>query len=137
MKRASNRFSFLIAMFALASFPASMGAQPQNPIATKAANQSVEALLAGPAASETERCKSGTSKGQPILQPGTLREPGQAPIKPWSMPMIPIGAPSERRKSWIGVGPGSLPLAVAVQPDVTQKYGTNPGILQVYFGRRP
>ena len=137
MKRASNRFSFLIAMFALASFPASMGAQPQNPIATKAANQSVEALLAGPAASETERCKSGTSKGQPILQPGTLREPGQAPIKLWGMPMIPTDTQSANRRSWIGAGPGSLLLGVAGQPDVIQKYGTNPGILQVYFGRRP
>jgi len=137
MKRLSTRRSFLIAMFALASFPATMGAQSEDLIATKATNQTVDALRAGPEASETNCCKSVISKDPPILQPGTLREPGQAPIKLWGIPRIPTDTPSANRKSWIGEGPGSLPLAVAVQPDVTQKYGTNPGVLQVYFGHRP
>lgn len=137
MRRLSTPCSFLVATFALAFLPATMGAQSENLIAIKATNQTVDVLRAGPEASETQCCKSLISTGQPILQPGTLREPGQAPIKPWSMPMIPIGAPSERRKSWIGAGPGSLPLAVAVQVDAVQKYGTDPGLLQVYFGHRP
>jgi len=77
------------------------------------------------------------SESQPILQPGTLRGPGQALIKPWGLPRIPTDIPSANRKSWMGIGPGSLPLSVAVQPHVTQEYGTNPGVLQVHFGHRP
>jgi hypothetical protein len=137
MRPLSTPSSFLIAMFSLASLPASMGAQSENLTATKATNQSVDVLRAGPEASETQCCNSVVSKGQPILQPGTLREPGQAPIKLWGMPRIPTDAPTANRKSWISARPGSLPLAVAVQPDLTQKYGTNPGVLQVYFRRRP
>jgi hypothetical protein len=137
MRRLSTPCSFLIATFALASLPASMGAQSENLIATRTTNQSVDALRAGPEASETQCFTGAISKGQPILQPGTLREPGQAPIKPWAIPSIPPDAPTAKLKSWIGAGPGSLPLPVAVQPDVTPKYGTNPGVLQVYFGHRP
>jgi hypothetical protein len=114
-----------------------MGAQSDNLIATKTTNQSVDALHASPEASEAQYRKSVISDDVPILQPGTLREPGQALIRPWGMPRIPTDTPSANRKSWIGAGPGSLPLAVAVQPDVTQKYGTNPGVLQLYFGHRP
>jgi|ERR1700678_600670 hypothetical protein len=136
MRRLSTPCSLLIAMFALASIPSTMGAQSENLLALKA-NQTVDVLPASPETSETQCCKSLSSRGQQILQPGTLREPGQVPIKPWGMPSIPTDAPSAKRKSWIGAGPGSLPLAVAVQPDVTQKYGTNPGVLQVYFGHRP
>jgi hypothetical protein len=134
MKRPSNQCFFLKALFALASLPASMGAQSENLIAT---NQSLDALSAGPEASEAACCKGGISKGQPILQPGTLREPRQASIKPWGMPRIPADTPGANRKSWIGAGPGSLPLAVAVQPDVIQQYGASPGVLRVYFGHRP
>jgi hypothetical protein len=137
MRPLSTPSSFLIAMFSLASLPVSMGAQGENLTATEATNQSVDVLRAGPEASETQCCQSVVSKGQPILQPGTLREPGQAPIKLWAMPRIPTDTPSANRRSWIGAGPGSLPLAVAVQPDVTQKYGTNAGVLQVYFWHRP
>jgi hypothetical protein len=137
MERLSTLCSFFITMFALASLPATMGAQSESLIATKATNQSVDALRTGPEASETECCMGVISKGQPILQPGTLREPGQASSKPWGMPRIPIDTPSAKRKSWIGAAPGSLPLALAAQPDVTQRYGTNPGVLQVYFGHRP
>jgi hypothetical protein len=137
MKRLSTRCSSLIAMFALASFPATMGAQSENLIATKGTNHSVDALRSSPEASETRYRKSAISEAQPVLQPGTLREPGQAPIKPWGMARIPTDTPSANRRSRIGAGPGSLPLAVTVQPDVTQKYGTNPGVLQFYFGHRP
>src|SRR5579862_8637795 len=133
MRRFSRPYSFLIATFALASLPASVGAQSENLIATKTTNRSVNALRADPEASETQCCKSIISKGQPILQPGILPEPGQAPINPWGMPRIPSYTSSVNRKSWIGAGPGSLPLAVALQPDAAQKYGTNPGVLQVYF----
>jgi hypothetical protein len=137
MRRLSTPCFFLLATFALASLPATMGAQSEILIAIKATNQPVDVLRPGLEASVTQCCKSLMSKGHPILQPGTLREPGQASIKPWSMPMIPIDAPSGKRKSWIGTGPGSLPLAVAVQVDIIQKYGTDPGLLQVYFGHRP
>jgi hypothetical protein len=137
MRRPSTSCSFLIATFALASLPGIMGAQSDNLIATKTTNQSVDALHASPEASEAQYRKSVISDDVPILQPGTLREPGQALIRPWGMPRIPTDTPSANRKSWIGAGPGSLPLAVAVQPDVTQKYGTNPGVLQLYFGHRP
>jgi hypothetical protein len=134
MRRISTRCSLLITMFALAAFSATTADLSENLIATRATNQPVDVLRAGP--SETQCRKGVISKGQLILQPGTLRESGQAPIKP-GMPMIPIDAPSAKRKSWVGVGPGSLPLGAAVQPDVTQRYGTNPGVLQVYFGHRP
>jgi hypothetical protein len=136
MRRLSKPCSFLVATFALASLPASMGAQSENLIATKTTNQSVDALRSSPEASETQCCKSA-SEGQPILQPGTLRGPGQPLIKPWGLPGIPTDIPSAKRKSWIGAGSGSLPLDVAVQLDATQIYGTNPGVLQVYFGHRP
>jgi hypothetical protein len=108
MKRVSIRCS-LITAFALASFPASLDAQNARLI----------------------------SESQPILQPETLPATGQDSVNRWSMPRIPTDTPSAKRKNWIGVGPGSLPLAVAAQPDVTRKYGTNSGVLQVYFGRRP
>jgi hypothetical protein len=137
MRRLSTPCSFLVATFALAFLPATVGAQSENPIAIKATNQPVDVLRAGPEASETQCCKSLISTVRPILQPGTLREPGQAPIKPWAIPSIPSDAPTAKLKSWIGAGPGSLPLPVAVQPDVTPKYGTNPGVVQVYFGHRP
>jgi hypothetical protein len=135
MRRLSTLCSFLIATFALGSLPASMGAQSENLIATKTTNQSVDAMRASSEASETRCCKS-VSERLPILQPGTLRGPGQDLIKPWGMPRIPADTPSANRKSWIGVGPGSLPLAVTFQPNATQKYGPNPGVLQVSFGHR-
>jgi hypothetical protein len=136
MRRLSTPCSFLLATFALAFHPATMGAQSENLTATNTTNQSVDALRASPEARETQCCES-VSEGQPILQPGTLPVAGQAVLKPWGMPRIPTDASTANRKRWIGVGPGTLPLAVAVQPDVTQKYGTNPGVLQVSFGRRP
>jgi hypothetical protein len=135
MRRLSTPCSFLIATFALGSLPASMGAQSENLIATKTTNQSVDAMRAVSEVSATRCCKS-VSEGLPILQPGTLRGPGQALIKPWDMPRIPADTPSANRKSWIGAGPGALPLATVVQPDATQKYGPNPGVLQVSFGHR-
>ena len=135
MRRISTRCSLLITMFALTSFSATSDDQNENLIATKATNQPVDMLSAGP--SETKCCKSVISKGQLILQPGTLRAPGRAPINLWGMPRIPTDTPGANRKSRIGAGPGFLPLGAAVQPDVTQKYGTNPGALQVYFGHRP
>ena len=135
MRRLSTPCSFLIATFALGSLPASMGAQSENLIATKTTNQSVDAMRAVSEVSATRCCKS-VSERLPILQPGTLRGPGQDLIKPWGMPRIPVETPSANRKSWIGVGPGSLPLAVTFQPDATQKYGPNPGVLQVSFGHR-
>jgi hypothetical protein len=135
MRRLSTLCSFLIATFALGSLPASMGAQSENLIATKTTNQSVDAMRASSEVSETRCCKS-VSERLPILQPGTLRGPGQDLIKPWGPPRIPPDTPSANRKSWIGVGPGSLPLAVTFQPDATQKYGPNPGVLQVSFGHR-
>jgi hypothetical protein len=129
--------TFLFSCDVRSSFPPGQyGSAEREPDNTKTTNQSVDALRARPEASETQCCKSVISEGQPILQPGTLPRPVQAPIKPWSMPRIPTDTPSANRKSWIGAGPGSLPLAVAVQPDVTQKYGTSPGVLQVYFGHR-
>jgi|ERR1700722_8507081 len=135
MRRLSTLCSFLIATFALGSLPASMGAQSENLIATKTTNQSVDAMRASSEASETRSCKS-VSERLPVLQPGTLRGPGQDLIKPWGMPRIPAETPRANRKSWIGVGPNALPLAVTFQPDATQKYGPNPGVLQVSFGHR-
>ena len=135
MKRCSTLWSLLFTAFALASLTAGLGAQSENLMATKATNQSVDVLRARPEASETPRCKSVISEGQPRLQPGTLREPRQALINSWGMPRIP-DKPDSNRKTRIGAGSGSLPLAVALQADITQKYGTNPGVLQVYFGHR-
>jgi hypothetical protein len=135
MRRLSTPCSFLIATFALGSLPASMGAQSENLIATKTTDQSVNAMRASFEASETRCCKS-VSERLPILQPGTLRGPGQALIKLWGIPRIPADTPSANRKNWIGIGLGSLPLAIAFQPDATQKYGPNPGVLEVSFGHR-
>jgi hypothetical protein len=137
MRRLSTPCSFLIATFAVTSLPAVMGAQGESLTTMNTTNQSVDALGARPETSETRCCKSVISNGQPILQPGTLRGPGQTLVKSWAIPSIPSYTPSANRKSWIGAGPGALPFAVAVQPDVTQKYGTNPGVLQLYFGHRP
>jgi|HubBroStandDraft_6_1064221.scaffolds.fasta_scaffold80948_3 hypothetical protein len=76
------------------------------------------------------------SESQPILQPGTLPASGQGPLNARSMPKIPADIPRMNRKSGVSVGPGSLPLAAAAEPDAAQKYGTNPGALQIHFGHR-
>jgi hypothetical protein len=135
MKRCSTPWSLSITAFALASLTTRLGAQNENMSATTTMNESICALRASPEVGETPYCKSVISEDQPILAPGTLQASGQALIKPWGMPRIP-DAPDANRKTWIGVRPGSLPLAVAIQPDAIQKYGTNPGVLQVYFGHR-
>jgi hypothetical protein len=128
--------SFFTATLALALLPASMGAQSENMTAPRTTNRFIDVLHASPETSENQYRKAAISEGQPILQPGTPLGPGQALIKPWGMPSTPTAAPTAHRKGWIGAGPGSLPLVVAVQPDVTQKYGTNPGVLQVYFAHQ-
>jgi hypothetical protein len=87
-------------------------------------------------ARETRSGKSAALESQAVLQPGILQAAGQASVKPRSMAKIPIDTLPAGRKSWIHVGPGSLPLALTIQPDATQKYGADPATLQVYFGHR-
>ncbi len=83
---------------------------------------------------ETQSGKSAIPESQPLLQPGNLHAAGQASVNLWGMAKISTGTRRAGRKSWISVGPGSLPLAITIQPDATQKYGAAPAILQVYFG---
>jgi hypothetical protein len=132
MKRVSMPCSLLIMAFALACLPAGLRAQSENLISATTINE----YIASSEASETQSGKDVVPESQPRLQPGTLEAAGRARFKSWSMP-IPTGTPCANRKSWICAGPGSLPLAVTIQPDATQKYGTSPGILQIYFGHRP
>jgi hypothetical protein len=108
MKRLTMPCALLFTAIALPSLPANL--DPQN-----------ESLI---------------SESQPILQPGTLPAAGQGPLDRWSLPRSPADAPDAKRKSWISLGTGSLPILVAIEPDYPQKYGTNPGVLQVYFGHR-
>ena len=138
MKRVSMQCSLLIAAFAVVSDPAGLCAQSENLISAKTIGQSIEALNA---TTETNSAATEAHSGERIvpqsplmLQPGTLQAAGQVPLIPWS---ALADTPRGNSKHWFRVGPGSLPLAVAIQPDATQKYGTNPGILQFYFGRRP
>jgi hypothetical protein len=135
MKRCSTLWSLLFTAFALAWLTAGLGAQNENMPATITMNESIGGLRASPEAGETPYCKGVISERKPIPATGTLQASGQALIKPWGMPRIP-DKPDANRKTWIGAGSGSLPLAVALQADITQKYGTNPGVLQVYFGHR-
>jgi hypothetical protein len=83
---------------------------------------------------ETQSGKSAIPESQLLLQPGILHAAEQASVNLWSMAKISTGTRRAGRKSWISVGPGSLPLAITIQPDATQKYGAAPAILQVYFG---
>ncbi len=85
---------------------------------------------------ETRSGKNTVPESQPMLQPGILQAPEQSSVKPWSTAKISTDTPRTVRKSWISVGPGSLPLATTIQPDATQKYGADPATLQVYFGHR-
>jgi hypothetical protein len=99
-------------------------------------NESPDAWNAQVEARETQSGKSAVPESQPMLQPGILQAAGQASVKPWSMAKISTDTPRADRKSWISVGPGSLPRATTIQPDATQKYGADPATLQVYFGHR-
>jgi hypothetical protein len=138
MKRVSMQCSLLIAAFAVASDPAALSAQSENLISAKTINQSIGAWNAtterNSAASDPHSGERIVPASPPMLRPGTPRGPGQVPLIPWS---TLADTPRGNSKPWTKVGPGSLPLAVAIQPDATQKYGANPGILQFYFGRRP
>jgi hypothetical protein len=87
-------------------------------------------------ARETQSRKSAVPEMQPMLQLGILQAAGQASVKNWSMAKNSADTTRAVRKSWISVGPGSLPLATTIQPDATQRYGADPAILQVYFGHR-
>jgi hypothetical protein len=86
---------------------------------------------------ETHCSENIAPKGQSLLQPGTLPAAGHAMTKPSDTPWMPSDTSSASRKRWIRVGSGSLPIADAIQPGATQKYGTDPAVLQVYFGHRP
>ena len=132
----SGEPSLLIAAFALASLPPGLREQSEIPIAKNTMNESLDAWNARFEARETQSGKSVVPESQPRFQPGILQAAGQASVKPWSMAKISTDTPRAERKSWISVGPGSLPLATTIQPDATQKYGADPATLQVYFGHR-
>ncbi len=87
-------------------------------------------------ARETRSGQSAAPESQPMLQPGILQAAGQASVKPRSTAKTPIDTLPAGRRSWIRVGPGSLPLATTMQPDATEKYGADPATLQIYFGHR-
>jgi hypothetical protein len=97
-------------------------------------NESLDAWNARFDLRETQSGNNAIPERQPLLQPGILRAAGQASVKLWRMAKISTGTRRAGRKSWISVGPGSLPLAITIQPDALQKYGAAPAILQVYFG---
>jgi hypothetical protein len=141
MKRLSIPCSLLTTALVLASLPVGLRAQSENLLAAKTSNESIDALNAPSEAPAAQSVKRVVPVSQPILQPGTLpgtiKAAGQAPAKPWSTPWIPTYAPRANRTNWISVGPGSLPLADALQPDATQRYTSTPTVLQVYFGHRP
>ena len=120
----SGKPSLLISAFALASLPTGLRTQSEIPIAKNTVNESRDAWNAA------------VPEMQPMLQPGILQASGQASVKPWSMAKTSTDTPRAERKSWISVGPGSLPLATTIQPDATQRYGADPATLQVYFGHR-
>jgi hypothetical protein len=137
MKRVSMACPLLIVALALVSLPAGLRAQGENLIAMKTLSESIDALNARSESPATQSVKSLVPESQPILQPGTPKAAGQVPAGPWSMPWIPTYAPRANRTKWISVGPGSLPLADALQPDATQKYTSTPTVLQVHFGHQP
>ena len=126
--------SLLIGACALAALPAGLKAQSEIPRAKDSLNESLDAWNARFEARETQSGKSAVPESQPMLQPGVLPAAGQASVKPRSAAKIPTDTLRADRKSWISVGPGSLPLATTIQPDATQKYGADPAALQVYFG---
>jgi hypothetical protein len=132
----SGKPSLVIAAFALASLPAGVREQSVIPIAKNTMNESLYAWNGRFEARDTQSDESSFSEGQPMLQTGILQAPEQASVKPWSMAKISTDAPRADRKSWISIGPASLPLATTNQPDATQKYGADPATLQVYFGHR-
>ena len=132
----SGKPNLVIAAFALASLPAGLREQREFPIAKNTMNESLDTWNARFEARETQSGKSVVPESQPMLQPGILHAAAQASFKPWSMAKISTDTPRADRKSWISVGPGSLPLATTIQPDAIQKYGADPATLQVYFGHR-
>ena len=132
----SGKPSFLIGAFSLASLPTGLSAQVEIPIAKNTMNEALDAWNARSKARETQSGKSAVPEMQPMLQPGILQAAGQASVNHWSMGKISTDTTRADRKSWISVGPGSLPLATTIQPDATQKYGADPATLQVYFGHR-
>ena len=125
-----------MAAFAAVSFPAGLRAQSETPRAKNTMNESLDAWNARFEARETQTGKSTVPESQAMPQPGILQAPEQASVKVWSRAMISRPTPRADRKSWISVGPGSLPFATTNQPDATQKYGADPATLQVYFGYR-
>jgi hypothetical protein len=137
MKRVSMPCSLLTTALVLASAPVGLRAQSENLLATKTLNESIPALNAPFDATAAQSVKRMVPLSQPILQPGTLKPAGQAPAKASSTPWIPTYAPRIRPANWITVGPGSPPLADALQPDTPQTYTSTPTVLQVYFGHRP
>jgi hypothetical protein len=132
----SGKTSLLIDAFAMASLLAGLREQNEIPIAKNTMKESLDAWNARFGARQTQSGKSVVLESQPMLQPGILQSAGQASVKPWSMAKISTDTPRADRKSWISVGPGSLPIATAIQPDATQKYGADPATLQIYFGHR-
>jgi hypothetical protein len=132
----SGKPSLLIDAFALASLLAGLREQNEIPIAKNTMNESLDAWSTRFEALETQSGRSVVPESQPMLQPGILQAAGHASFKPWSMAKISTDTPRADRKSWISVGPGSLPIATTIQPDATQKYGADPATLQIYFGHR-
>jgi hypothetical protein len=131
----SGKPSLIIAAFALTPLPAGLRTQSEIPRATNTMNEFLDAWNARFEARETQSGKSAVPESQLMLQQGILQAPEQASVKPWSMAKVSTHTQRAEPKRWISVGPGSLPLAT-IEPDVTQKYGTDPATLQVYFGHR-
>jgi hypothetical protein len=136
MKRVLMPCSLLVTTFALVSLEAGLEAQPINLIAAKTMNESRDALHASSEASEVQFRKSMVSESHSILQPGTLPAAGLAPDELRSMPRTSPDTPVATRKSWISLKPGTRPLAIGTERDATEKYGANPGVLEVSFGHR-
>ena len=132
----SAKPSSIITAFALTSLLAGPRAQSETPRAKNTMSESLDAWNARFEARETQSDKSAFPEGQPMLQPGILQVAEQASVKPFGMAKVSADTPRAERKSWISVGPGSLPLATTIQTDATQKYGADPLTLQVYFGHR-
>jgi hypothetical protein len=116
--------------------PSGLRAQSETPKAKNTMAESLDAWNARFEARETESSESAVPESQPMLQPGILQAPEQASVKPWSIAKISTHTLRVDPKRWISVGPGSLPLAITIQPDATEKYGADPATLQVYFGHR-
>jgi hypothetical protein len=132
----SGKPSLIIAAFPLASLPTGLEAQSETPRAKNTMSASLGPWNAMFEVRETQSGKSSVPESKPMLQPGILQVPEQASAKPLSIGESSTSTPRSDRKSWIGVGPGSLPLATTNQPDATQKYGADPATLRVYFGHR-